>query len=378
MKIFVDGYTLHKENQGTKTFILELYRQLLESNPDITITLGIRREAESKMTEYFDGKIDLYIYKLPTRMLVLNLEIPYIIAKKDIKLAHFQYWIPWLKFNSCKYLVTIHDVLFLSYKKEFPRTYYYSRKIVFKINALLADITSTVSNYSRLEIQNKLNIKKDIYIIRNGVSDLFVNVQNLRPISKDKYDLKIPKKYILCVSRIEPRKNHHLMIQIFLELELQKKGVHLIFIGHKSLKYNNLDQILQELSMEQKKFIHFISDVELNDLLFFYKHTSLFLYLSKAEGFGIPPIEAGAIGVPVVCAKNTAMVDFEFFGNDLVSLDDVETLKQRILFNLDNQNQNQLVLIKDEILKKYTWKNSVNDLEIIFSDYFPNYLNNNA
>lgn len=378
MKIFVDGYTLHKENQGTKTFILELYRQLLETHPNIKITLGIRKEAESSMSKYFGKKIDLYIYKLPTRMLVLNLEIPYIIARKKIELAHFQYWIPWLKFNSCKYLVTIHDVLFLSYKKDFPKSYYYSRKIVFKISGLLADITSTVSNYSRLEIQNKLNIKKDIYVIRNGVSDLFLNAKNLRPISKNKYDLEIPKKYILCVSRIEPRKNHHLMIQLFFELELQKKGVHIIFIGHKSLKYNNLDQTLQGLSMGQKQFIHFISNVELNDLLFFYKHTSLFLYLSKAEGFGIPPIEAGAIGVPVVCAKNTAMVDFEFFGKDLVSLDNVETLKERILFNLDNQNQNQLLLIKDEILKKYTWKNSVNDLEVIFSDYFPNYVNNNA
>ena len=378
MKIFVDGYTLHKENQGTKTFILELYKQLLETHSNIRITLGIREEAKSNMTKYFGEKIDLYVYKLPTRMLVLNLEIPYIIAKKKIELAHFQYWIPWLKFNSCKYLVTIHDVLFLSYKKEFPKSYYYSRKIVFKINGLLADITSTVSNYSRLEIQNRLNIKKDIYVIRNGVSDLFTNAQNLRPISKNKYDLEIPKKYILCVSRIEPRKNHHLMIQLFLELELEKKGVHILFIGHKSLKYNNLDQVLQGLSMEQKQFIHFISNVELNDLLFFYKHTSLFLYLSKAEGFGIPPIEAGAIGAPVVCAKNTAMVDFEFFGKDLVSLDDIETLKQRILFNLDNQNQNQLLLIKNEILKKYTWKNSVNDLEVIFSDYFPNYVNNNA
>ena len=249
---------------------------------------------------------------------------------------------------------------------------------MFKINGFLADITSTVSNYSRLEIQNKLNIKKDIYVIRNGVSDLFTNAEDLKPISENKYGIKIPKKYILCVSRIEPRKNHHLMIQLFLELELQKKGVHIIFIGHKSLKYNHLDQILQGLPMEQKKFIHFISNVELNDLLFFYKHTSLFLYLSKAEGFGIPPIEAGAIGVPVVCAKNSAMVDFEFFGEDLVSLDNVEILKQRILFNLVNQNQNQLLLIKDEILKKYTWKNSVNDLDVIFSDYFPNYVNNNA
>ena len=378
MKIFVDGYTLHKENQGTKTFILELYKQLLETHSNIRITLGIREKAKSNMTKYFGERIDLYVYKLPTRMLVLNLEIPYIIAKKKIELAHFQYWIPWLKFNSCKYLVTIHDVLFLSYKKEFPKSYYYSRKIVFKINGLFADITSTVSNYSRLEIRNKLNIKKDIYVIRNGVSDLFINAKNLRPISKNKYDLKIPKKYILCVSRIEPRKNHHLMIQLFFELELQKKGVHIIFIGHKSLKYNNLDQTIQGLSMGQKQFIHFISNVELNDLLFFYKQASLFLYLSKAEGFGIPPIEAGAIGVPVVCAKNTAMMDFEFFGEDLVSLDNIETLKQRILFNLDNQNEKQLLLIKDEILKKYIWKNSVNDLEVIFSDYFPNYVNNNA
>ncbi len=378
MKIFVDGYSLHKENQGTKTFILELYNQLLETHPNIKITLGIRNEAKINMIKHFGKKIDIYVYRLPTRMLVLNLEVPYLIYKKKIELAHFQYWIPWLKFNSCKYLVTIHDVLFLSFKKEFPKSYYYTRKIIFKINASMADITSTVSNFSRSEIHNKMNVKKDIYVIRNGVSDLFFNKKNIKPIDKNKYNLEIPKKYILCVSRIEPRKNHHLMIQLFLDLELYKKDAHIIFVGHNSLKYDSLDRILLGLSIEQKKYVHFISNVELNDMLFFYKHTSLFLYLSKAEGFGIPPIEAGAIGVPVVCAKNTAMVEFDFFDKDLVSLDDIETLKQRILFNLDKQDQKQLLSIKEAISNKYTWKKSVKDFEIIFSEHFPLFNNNES
>ena len=104
----------------------------------------------------------------------------------------------------------------------------------------------------------------------------------------------------------------------------------------------------------------------------------MFLYLSKAEGFGIPPIEAGAIGVPVVCAKNTAMVEFDFFDKDLVSLDDIETLKQRILFNLDKQDQKQLLSIKEAISNKYTWKKSVKDFEIIFSEHFPLFNNNES
>ena len=41
----------------------------------------------------------------------------------------------------------------------------------------------------------------------------------------------------------------------------------------------------------------------------------LFVYPSKCEGFGLPPLEAGALGIPVLCSNTTAMADYRFFGD---------------------------------------------------------------
>jgi glycosyltransferase involved in cell wall biosynthesis len=49
------------------------------------------------------------------------------------------------------------------------------------------------------------------------------------------------------------------------------------------------------------------------DLAAFYRACRLFVYPSKAEGFGIPPLEAAACHAPVLCSSVTAMKDFAFF-----------------------------------------------------------------
>src|SRR5471030_2917322 len=45
----------------------------------------------------------------------------------------------------------------------------------------------------------------------------------------------------------------------------------------------------------------------------FYAACKLFVYPSKAEGFGIPPLEAAICKVPVLCSSATAMSQFDFF-----------------------------------------------------------------
>ena len=54
---------------------------------------------------------------------------------------------------------------------------------------------------------------------------------------KAKYGLD---KYILTVSRIEPRKNHQMLLKAFLELQLYKLGYKLVIVGAMDLKNKNI------------------------------------------------------------------------------------------------------------------------------------------
>jgi glycosyltransferase involved in cell wall biosynthesis len=56
------------------------------------------------------------------------------------------------------------------------------------------------------------------------------------------------------------------------------------------------------------------SNIDDTDLLEFYRAAEVFVYPSMAEGFGIPPLEAAAVKIPVLCSNTSAMSDFVFFG----------------------------------------------------------------
>ena len=92
------------------------------------------------------------------------------------------------------------------------------------------------------------------------------------------------------------------------------KGFILSLIGHKSIAVPELDDMIDKLPGNIKQFICIIHETSDEDLLAFYAAATLFIYPSKAEGFGIPPLEAAALKTPVICSNTSGMSDFSFLG----------------------------------------------------------------
>jgi glycosyltransferase involved in cell wall biosynthesis len=169
--------------------------------------------------------------------------------------------------------------------------------------------------------------------------------------------------YILYVSRIEPRKNHVALVKAYIEAGLYNKNISLVFIGKESIAVKELKEYLDILSKEQKKHIHRISQVDHDDLEAFYKGCLVFAYVSKGEGFGIPPLEAAVSKVPVLCSNQTAMSDYDFFTPYLFNPYDVEELVLKLNDLLNSPPGSlQLEKIANEVLTRYSWENSARKL----------------
>ena len=69
LKIFVDGYLLNKEHQGTKTYIKELYKEFAENNPDFLIFIGCfeDKSLEQEFSKY--ANIEFIYFKQSSRIL---------------------------------------------------------------------------------------------------------------------------------------------------------------------------------------------------------------------------------------------------------------------------------------------------------------------
>ncbi|MBG6062024.1 glycosyltransferase involved in cell wall biosynthesis [Flavobacterium sp. CG_9.1] len=358
-KIFVDAHIFDGEFQGTVTYVKELYLKVLFLDPNITLYFGANKLENIK--EYFVNQPNVKYIQYSSRGSFerIFIEIPQIINRLGCTHAHFQYVIPFIKNKNCKYIVTIHDILFNDFSNDFSFLYRLQRNILFFLSAKRSDYLLTVSDYSKQKIAKQFNIKaNEIIITPNAVSDDYFQFKTAKEVSK-KYisDRYAVQKFILYVSRIEPRKNQNLLVKAFAKEKLYEKGFSLVLIGDNTLHSGLFDDI-NDLKKEVKKSIYWFRKVTDLDLKNFLNAAEFFVYPSKAEGFGIPPLEAGALSTPVACSNTTAMADFDFFNPYFFDPNNYEEFVRIINQMAQNVKNIDLSAIQSTIKGKYSWEES--------------------
>lgn len=374
LKVFIDGYLLNKEPQGVTTYIKELYKKITTQTSNILFFIGCFEDDNIK-EEFKDQKnIDFIFYKHRSRVYRMLFEIPQYIRRGEFNFAHFQYVIPFKRSKNCKYITTIHDILFNDYPEHFSKMYRYKRNFLFYRSAKKADFLLTVSDYTKKSIKKNYKLKnKNIFITPNGVNESF-----FKHYSKETAKKRIKKKYgfndyILYVSRIEPRKNQELLLKIYLETKIYNTSTHLVFIGNNSIENIKLNKLVNSLSSNQKQKIHFFENIKQTDLIEFYKAAKMFVYPSRAEGFGIPPLEAGALKIPVLCSNVTAMESFDFFNPNFFNPNDEDEFKRKFQNFYISYKSIDLNNIQDEIKTNYSWDKSAQLLTSIFNCNISNF-----
>ena len=353
MKLLVDAHCFdYQTTEGINTYLKGLYGELVGIAPDIDFYFVAQNVGRIKAL--FGEAANVHYVPLTSQNKIYRLlfEIPAIVKKLGIEWAHFQYTSPLIK--NCKTIVTLHDILFVDYPQMFLWRYRLVKGAMFKLSAKRADLLLTVSDYSRRQIAKHYGISaEEIVVTPNAVSADFVQV-DADEAAKFVQNQGIGK-YLLYVSRIEPRKNQLAVLKAFHELDLWKKGYHVVFIGRKTLPTPAFDQYYEALADKEKERVHVFNQVSYADLKLWYKAASLFVYPALAEGFGIPPIEAGAVGVPCVCSNRTAMGDFTFFEDNLLDPEDDEALKKAIVRNLEQRDADKLNGVSQQVRSKYNW-----------------------
>lgn len=357
ISIFIDAHVFDEEFQGVRVYIQELYLHLITLCPEIIFTFGAKelRELEKIFGKFKNVKF--IKYKSSSRLKRIFLEIPFIINKYDFTYAHFQYVLPAWRKRSCKYILTIHDILFNDFPKEFPFFYRLQRNVLFYLSAKTADKLITVSNYSRHRIAKKYNVElSSIYVTLNAVPESFFSFSSTKfeskKIIKEKYGLE---KFILYVSRIEKRKNQDLLIDCFIRKKIFEKGFQLTLVGNDTLESGFHDKV-SHYNLKANNSIKWLKKIDSVDLMHLYNACEFFIYPSLAEGFGIPPLEAASLNAPVLCSNVTAMEDFNFFMPYTFDPNQRGSLEKGIDIMLDNYEEIQTMAIKEKIYKKYSWK----------------------
>lgn len=356
IRLFVDAHSFDKEYQGVRTFLKEIYSILLEQYADLEIYFGCRNVQQLQEEFPLANPQNFLAYK-STGIARFYADIPRMIREKNIEFAHFQYIIPFGR-KQCRYITTTHDILFNDFKKDFNWLYRLSRNYLFNRGIQQADIKTTVSAYSRERIAHYYHIPaEEIAVIPNGVNASFASqftAPEAAAFIRDKYKIE---NYILYVSRIEPRKNQVALIKAWVANGLHREKIPLVFIGKESIVVHEFNTLFSELNEEFP--IYWFPQVDQRDLEAFYKACRVFAYPSRAEGFGIPPLEAAIAGVPVLCSRDTAMQDFDFFEPWQFDTAGKHELKNKLAGIISTPPTAEVLQsIRQKVLQKYSWGES--------------------
>ncbi|NMB90815.1 MAG: glycosyltransferase family 4 protein, partial [Chloroflexi bacterium] len=112
--------------------------------------------------------------------------------------------------------------------------------------------------------------------------------------------------YILYVGSLQPRKNLLRLLAAYRRLRAWSPGWRLVIVGARNYRQSiPVVAAIQDLGLEE--WVQFTGFVEEEDLPALYNGADLFVFPSLYEGFGLPPLEAMACGVPVVTSNVSSL-----------------------------------------------------------------------
>jgi len=215
-------------------------------------------------------------------------------------------WPPVPRRIRCPLVVTVHDLIPLTYYSQPPHRMPLRSRLFYRWNlraAAGADLVVTVSDASRQEILSELSVNPDrVQTIYNGV-DAPLQIQNGAP---GRGPLGTDQPYVLYVGSFEPRKNLLQLIRAY--RRAVRDGLRYDLAVLADPRSGSTVEVESELAASGLgKSIHRFSSVSERDLWQLYAHADLFIFPSLAEGFGLPPLEAMAAGTAVIASDLPAL-----------------------------------------------------------------------
>lgn len=202
-----------------------------------------------------------------------------------------------------------------------------------------------------------------IEVLPLGVSDLFQPCSQTEKITAFRDRVKIGRddRYLLSLCTLEPRKNLPTLIRAFERLcDGGDRQTHLVLVGAKGW---GDDPVPDDLDPRVADRIHLPGFIADEDLSAVYTGASAFVYLSRYEGFGLPPLEAMACGTPVVVSDNSSLPEVVGDAGRLVPADDLSQIVDAIrsIFD-DDRFAEELSRRGRERAADYTWERHVDGL----------------
>lgn len=199
-------------------------------------------------------------------------------------------------------MLTVHDLMPISRPEQFgivkrvllPHQF---RSSLREADLLLSDSVATADRLAALE--PTWAGKTTVALL--GVAPHLLTVDPVAPSAAP------AGPFALVVGDLSPRKNLRLLLDVWDDVQAQVEGLHLLAVGPEGWRARPTRRRLEEAVAQGG--VVWASHVTDGELRWCYEHASVVLMPALEEGFGLPVIEALALGAPVVASTDAALVE---------------------------------------------------------------------
>ena len=365
MKIVVNTRLLIKNKlDGIGWFTFETLRRITKNHPEHEFYFLFDRKYSDEFI--FSDNVRPVILNPPARHPVLWFLWFEVSVKRFLRKINADLFLSpdgYLSLSSnIKQIAVIHDINFVHRPQDLP---FFARKYYNRFFPKFAEKAvkiATVSEYSKQDISEQYNIKKEkIKVVYNGCNEIYKPVDDaVRQKIKQKY--AEGKAYFIFIGTLHPRKNIAGLFKAFEKFKTETKSdFKLVIVGTKMFMTENIENAYSE--SKYKNDIIFTGRLNPEELHKVLASAFAMTFVPFFEGFGIPILEAFSCDVPVICSNLTSLPEVAGDAALFVNPFDIEDIKNAMLKITQDKELRNSITEKGKIRKKmFSWDKTADKL----------------
>ena len=343
--VVIDGDVLGRHRTGDEAYIENLVRELGDVEHSFELAVVARRRDALPA--------GVRALELSTRSQVLRMAVglPRLLKRLEPSLAHFLYVVPPLYRGP--FVLTVHDLSFSDGDRDLMDPF---DRAVFR-----AFVPRSLKRASRVLVGS--NWTRERLAERYGVEDekIVVTSYGVDPMFTPDGPLAGDGSYLLFVGALQPRKDPVCAVRA---LALLGSDLQLVFVGPEKRGGGDLRQEIARLGLERR--VRFLGHVPKEELSAVYRGAACLVFPSRYEGFGLPVLEAMAVGTPVVASTAGALPEVAGDAAVLVPPRDPAALAEGVERALSDRDR--LRKLGFERSRRFTWEETARRTAAVYEE----------
>ncbi len=255
-------------------------------------------------------------------------------------------------------VLSVMDIQHEFFPELFSASDLLARRLAYQSSAESADSIIAISEFTKQTLVDKFKIPADkihVVYLSGDVS------------AKPDLSIDLPERFMYFPAADWKHKNHARLFRALAQLKKQGFNGKLVLTGVQSDNQAQLQKLMGELGLEDS-IIH-LGQISFDQVSGVFQRARMLIYPSLFEGFGIPPLEAMSVGVPVACSDTTSLP--EVVGDAAVIFDptDEKAIAEAIKKVWDDENLRARLINKGrKQAAKFSWSRMAEDTHATYKE----------